>query len=466
MPDPLPPGQSCPCNPSQNGLVNPEYDAAVKVAIEAGVADGIHYFLAAGNGCVNLDHATFGTTFRNSTDTGSNYVSAINSTGDHDASCFTNWGERCDLNAWGDGSFTLGYGNDGDPGFTPTSANEWYTSSFSGTSNASPTVAGCAGVVHNIYRNYYGTTISTSLMRSYLNDFGTAPGNVTPGNIGVMPNLQGILAPDMNPDQRTGWSSPMVPRTTNDATGDDCILSSTLNPAPSTTYWNASIENDRPLGWATPAKYRVYIDDAFVAGWQESDDTLSPLERTYGINAGVATRGGRHFARLTADPLAEVDEWDENDNSWYGHYVWNGRQLANGSVLTLSQPPIDFVTDQVSEGFVNPNCDGYNGTQFQNDGWWDILMVMAETSTADYDARVYSEAITSTNGFDTYEQQSSYITFSDFVGVNANVLGQSVELLGSVVNMDDGRRIIASKPGPRRFSRHRASAAQTTAASR
>jgi len=433
---PLPPGQSCPCNPSQNGVVCIEYDAAVKASVDAGVADGIHYFLAAGNGCVNLDHATFGTTFRNSTSTGSNYISAVNSTTDHDASCFTNWGERCDLNAWGDGSFTLGYGDDGDPGFTPTSANEWYTQSFGGTSNASPTVAGCAGVIHNLQSYYYGTTLSPSLMSAYLNDFGTAPGNVTPGNIGVMPNLFGILSPDMNADQRTGWTSPLVPRTTNDATGTACVLSTNLSPAPTNTYWNASIENDRPLGWATPAKYRIYIDDVWSVGWQESDDTLSPLERTYGTNVAVDTRGGRHFVRLTADPLLEVSEWDENDNSWYGHYVWNGRQLGNGGILTLSAPPTKFVTDQLTEGYTNENCDGYDGSLFQYDGWWDIMMVMAETSTADYDARVYSEDVTSTNGFDTYERESGYITFSDFVGVNANTIGQAVELRSSVVNFD------------------------------
>lgn len=432
---PLPPGQSCPCNPSQNGVVNIEYEADTKAAVLAGVADGIHYFLAAGNGCVNLDAATFGTIFRNSTDTGSNYVSAIESADPHDASCFTNWGERCDINAWGDGSFTLGYGDEGDPGWEEATQNEWYTQSFGGTSNASPTVAGCAGVIHNIVRNYAGTTISPTLMRDYLNDFGT-PAGTTPGNIGVMPDLKDIMAPEFNPDARTGWDDEVVARTAANCTSTDCSLSVSLNPDPSTTYWSAAIENTARIGWGTPAKYRIYLDDVFETGWFDSDDTLFAQEVTYGINAGTLVRGGRHFVRMTADPLEEVNERLETNNSTYDQWVWNGRQLTNGQVLTLTRPPTKFVTDQEALGFTNENCDGYDGSQFQNDGWWDIMMVMAETSTADYDGRVYSENTSSTNGFDTYEASSTYVGFSDFVGVNNNLAGQAQELRAAVINYD------------------------------
>lgn len=433
--NPLPPGQSCPCNPSQNGLVNPEYNAALKAEIQAGVADGIHYFLSAGNGCVNLDHVTFGNTFRNSTDTGSNYVSAIESAAGHDASCFTNWGERCDINAWGDGSFTLGYGDEGDPGWEETTQNEWYTQSFGGTSNAGPTVAGCAGVIHNIVRDFDASTITTSQMRDYLNDFGTAAGT-TPGNIGVMPNLRGILAPEYNPDIRTGWSWYMVPRNVSGATGDDCLLTTDLNPDPATTYWSGAIENTARIMWGSPGRYRIYVDDVFEAGWADGDDTLYAQERTYGINAATTVRGGRHFARLTADPLLEVSEQNENNNDAYEQWAWDGRELTNGQVLTLSAPPIKFATDQEAQGFANENVDGYDGTQFQNSGWWDIMMVMAETSTADYDARVYSEDVTSTNGFDTHEASSAYVSFSDFVGVNNNNAGQAQELIAAVLNYD------------------------------
>lgn len=431
--NPLPPGQSCPCNPSQNGVVTIEYDAAVKASVQAGVADGIHYFLAAGNGCVNLDAATFGNTFRNSTDTGSNYVSAIQSAAGHDASCFTNWGERCDINAWGDGSFTLGYGDENVPGWEETVQDEWYTATFGGTSNASPTVAGCAGVIHNIVRDLNGTTISTATMRDYLNDFGTTPGT-TPGNIGVMPDLRDILAPEVNPDIRTGWSTYMVPRTTNDATSDNCVLPTDLNPEPAATYWNAAIENEGRIGWAAPGRFRIYRDDVHETGWLY--DTLFAGQRGWGINALAAVRGGRHFIRYGTDPLDEVSERIETNNNWYNQWVWDGRQLTNGQILTLSSPPVKFATDQLSEGFAEENCDGYDGTQFQNSGWWDIMMVMAQTSTADYDARIHSEETSISNGFDTFEASSAYVSFSDFVGVNNNNAGQAQRLIASVLNYD------------------------------
>lgn len=429
---PLPPGQSCPCNPSQNGVVAAEYDAAVKSSIQAGVADGIHYFLASGNGCVNLDHATFGTTFRNSTDTGSNYVSAVQSTVAHDASCFTNWGERCDLNAWGDGSFTLGYSDDGTP-FNPTSRDEWYTNSFGGTSNASPTVAGCAGVIHNIVHNYNGTTISTALMRDYLNDFGTLPGT-TPGNIGRMPNLFGILAPELLPQLRAGWTWYMVPRNTTGATGSSCVITSDLDPAPATTYWNGAIRNSARIGWAAPARYRIFVDDAFEIGWIQ--DTLHAAGEAFGINAGTSVRGGRHFVRLTADPLEQVSERIETNNHAYNQWAWDPRQMNDGEILTQSSPPIKYATDQLAQGYTYENVDGYGGENFYNTGWWDIMAVMAQTSTADYDARIYSEAVSSTNGFDDSEASSSYGSFMDFVGVNNNIAGQAQRLIASVLNFD------------------------------
>ncbi|MCB1060922.1 MAG: S8 family serine peptidase [Calditrichaeota bacterium] len=430
--NPLPPGQTCPCNPGQNGVVNPEYNAGVKSAILAMVADGIHVFLAAGNGCTNLDDATFGTIFRNSTDTGSNYVSACSSDVAHNASCFTNWGERCDLNAWGDGSFTLGYNSDGTP-FVPATRDEWYTNGFNGTSNASPTVAGCAGVIHNIVRSYNGTIVSTSLMRDYLNDYGTLPGT-TPGNIGRMPNLKGILAPELNPDLRSGWSYYMVARTTNDADGSNCTYPTDLNPDPSATYWNAAQENTARIGWGVPTNYTVYRDDIWTAGW--THDTLHAGQTSYGTNLQSNVRGGRHFVRLTVDPNDLVDELYETNNSAWAQWAWDPRQFTNGQVLTLSAPPTKYVTDQLDLGYTYPNVDGYGGANFATDGYWDIMMVMAQTSTADFDARIYSEDVTRANGFDDFEASSGYVSYCDFVGVNNNIVGYSAPLIGAVMNYD------------------------------
>ena len=245
--DPMPDGQECPCNPGQNGQVPPEYAPAVKAAIQNCVADGIHCFTGAANGCVNLDDPVFGTTFRNSTDSGSNIVGAIQAALPHDASCYTGYGERVDLNAYGNGVYSCGYGS----AFSGTGSAEWYASGFNGTSSASPIVGGCAGVVNNVYRHLNsGANVPPLTMRTYLTAYGTPP-NSQPGNIGVMPNLRGILAPELNSAIPTGWYSYVVPRTTSDGTFSSMPLPANLLPAPSTTYWNTAYENTASIGTAT-----------------------------------------------------------------------------------------------------------------------------------------------------------------------------------------------------------------------
>lgn len=428
--DPMPPGQTCTCNPGQNGMVPPEYVPSVKAAIQNGVAGGIFYFLSAGNGCTNLDHSTYGTTFRWSTDTGSMYVGAVEPNATHNASCFTNFGERVTLNAWGDGIVTTGYGDLR----TGMGRHEYYAGSFGGTSGAGPIVAGCAGVMNNVYRSINsGANIAPSTMRSWLDDRGTAPGT-TPGNIGMQPNLFGIMAPELNPDIRTGWYSYIVPRNTNDATGSAADLPATLNSNPSNTYWNSSIENTSYFATADPAYWRLYRDDVYIV-WA-GGGTLAPQGRTFHTNTQGAVanvRGGRHTTRITCDPLFEVVEQDEDNNSYTRQFVWNPYNLTSGAAELFSRPPTRLVTDQPGTYY---NCDGYKG-QTSFGGWWDIMACMASTSTADYDARVYSEAITSTNGFDDYEAWSGYVGPVDFVGVNENVLGYGTQLFGSVINWDD-----------------------------
>ena len=101
--DPMPPGQECPCNPGQNGLVPCEYNPDVKAAIQAAVAAGIYHFIGAGNGCVDLDDPVFGDIFQYSTDSGSNIVggsqSAVVGNGHH-AMCYTGFGSRVFNYAW------------------------------------------------------------------------------------------------------------------------------------------------------------------------------------------------------------------------------------------------------------------------------------------------------------------------------------------------------------------------------
>jgi hypothetical protein len=426
--NPMPAGQSCPCNPGQNGMVPPEYDPATKTAIDNGTTLGIFYFLSAGNGCTDLDDAVFGNTFRWATDTWSSYIGAVDPNVTHNASCFTNFGERVTLNAWGDGITTLGYG---DRHTGTATYNEYYASSFGGTSGAGPIAAGCAGVVNNIYRSLNGgSNVAPNTMRSWLASYGTSPGT-TPGYIGVQPNLRGITAPELNPDLRTGWDYDVVPRNAGDATSSAAALPTTLVSDPDTTFWNSSIENTSNIGTATPAYWRLYRDDVWFLG--ATLGSLGPLGRTYHTNShstGMNVRGGRHTIRITCDPLDEVAEASETNNDYVVQFVWNPKSLTSESPLTVTAPPLRLVTGQPGSNY---NCDGYTlNSGFS--GNWDLFGVIAATTAADYDARIYSEAITSTNGFDTYEAWSSYVGLVDIVGKNQhNVAGTA---LASAINWD------------------------------
>lgn len=416
---PCPAGQACPCNPGQNGSVCCEYTPSVKAEIDAGTADGIIYCLSAGNGCVDLDDPIFGSTFDFAT--GSIYCAAINSTGDHDASCFTTFGSRCTSNAWGDGVYSLGYG---DLFVGAGTDEEWYTDTFGGTSAAGPIVAGCAAVLNNLYRDLNpGSNFSPTTMRALLDNNGTPPGNVTPGPIGVFPNLRGIVLPDLNADQRSGWTNVIVPRNTDDASGASAVLPANLNSAPSNTYWNASIENSSYFQTATPGRFRLHRDDVTVVTWSYA--SMAPLFRGYGINWSSDTRGGRHTSRCESDPDDEVVEGAEagdppiEQQNWVQQHVWDPRDLTAETPLVFTQPPLRLVTGQTGIFY---NCDGYSLTTSFG-GFWDLLGCVASTTLADYDARIYSEAITSTNGFDTYEAWSSFVGPIDIVGKNGNFAG-------------------------------------------
>lgn len=430
--DPLPPGQTCPCNPGQNGHVPAEYVPATKTAIANGIALGIHYLESAGNGCTNLDSPTFGNTFRWSTDTGAMIIGGIESTAPHDAICYTCYGERVTLNAWSENIVTLGYGTLR----TGSGRREYYSNSFGGTSGAGPIVAGCGGVLNNIYRSINaGANISPTTLRSWLASGGTPPGT-TPGNIGVMPNLFAITSPNLNPDIRTGWTDYIVPRNAGDATSSSCTLPATLVSDPDTTFWNTAAENTSNFGTAVfggNSAFRLYRDDVWMVGLITD---MPPLDRRYLINfyntnlSLSNVRGGRHTCRVACDPFDVVNEYYEDDNDWVEQYVWNPRPLTAESPLTFSQPPLRLVTGQTGSYY---NCDGYSFTTGFT-GYWDLLGACASTTAADYDCRIYSEAITSTNGFDDYEAWSGYVGPIDIVGKNGNMAGAVSG--ASVINWD------------------------------
>ena len=184
-----------PDNQSRFEYIPMEYWLANYDAIRTATANGRIVVEAGGNGSMNLDSPIYGGAFdRNQRDSGAILVGAGVST-NRNPQCWTNYGSRVDIQGWGNSVVTTGYGNllfdgSGNP-------DRYYTDSFSGTSSASPIVAGSAATIQG--RNKVisgGGVLSPLAMRSLLRNTGTAQG--TGGDwgfkqIGPLPNIEAAI---------------------------------------------------------------------------------------------------------------------------------------------------------------------------------------------------------------------------------------------------------------------------------
>lgn len=419
--DPMPAGQTCPDNPGQNGTVPCEYDPGVKAAIQAGVAAGIHYFICAHNGCTDLDDVIFGDTFDWSTDTGSIIVgaceSAVSGNG-HDAISWTSYGSRLTSFSWGENIYSTGYGTLWSGG---GSRDEWYYDDFGGTSGATPIVAGCGGVLNNIWRyQNAGDNIDPATMRDWLQTHGT-PNTAPATEIGVMPDLFGILAPDVAPFTLYLWDADLV---VNNTLGDHTIPAN-LSPLPADTYIAWGWVNWSRFSAADPARSICYRDDVALFS---SAPTLNPYSATYINGVGHQFRGGNHYMKQINDPNAELDESDETNNTSVHMYVWDGIDLERDIAQTYTRAPLknpEGVFYYAKDGFANGGNLG---------GYWEAFGVMPEAA-GNYNLFSHSVAPNATDGFTTYESYSSYTSYVDFVGTNKNEVPYPVWV--SVINYDD-----------------------------
>jgi hypothetical protein len=125
-----------------------EWIPSVYDAVRAATSAGIVVVEAAGNGAVDLDGPALGGRFNPAVrHSGALIVGA--GTAGRTRLGFSSYGTRLDVQAWGQGVATTGYG-----GLYGTSKANWYTGAFSGTSSASAitaaTVAGLQGYVQAV----------------------------------------------------------------------------------------------------------------------------------------------------------------------------------------------------------------------------------------------------------------------------------------------------------------------------
>ena len=183
----------------QKSFLPTETDVADFDAIRLAVALGIIVVEAAGNGSIDLDNYTDGggnfVLNRGSidfTESGAIMVGAAASSLPHNRMGFSNFGSRIDCYAWGENVTTAGYGDLDDGGGDNTKS---YTSTFNGTSSASPIISGAALILQGMYEANTAKRLAPLRMRELLSDplTGTAQGGDVAGNIGVMPDLRAII---------------------------------------------------------------------------------------------------------------------------------------------------------------------------------------------------------------------------------------------------------------------------------
>ena len=190
---------------SQVGDVPVEWDYGVWVAIQNATSLGRIVIEPAGNGYQNLDDPVYnvwnGTNWF-SHDSRAIMVGAGNAPNcmqyndptARDRLSYSNYGSRVDVQGWGDCVTTTGYGRTTDYGSLQggTDANLWYTGGFSGTSSASPIVAGAAAVLSSVAESR-GTILPPATVRSLLRSTGQAQVFGRAGNIGPLPNLKAAI---------------------------------------------------------------------------------------------------------------------------------------------------------------------------------------------------------------------------------------------------------------------------------
>jgi hypothetical protein len=454
-------GETCPCPPDLCGqfeMIPMEYEQANFDAIEAATVAGRIVVEVAGNGSMNLDNPIYGGVF----DPGVRDSGAIMVTGgdaaSHGALCFSNYGMRIDLQAYGNGIHAPGYGEEfpglpyscNSAGDCSTHYDELYHNDFGGSSGAGAIVTGAAAALQGVYRTNYGFTLWPGEVRDILKIHATPQPLPYIKRIGPMPNLRGAIRADLRLYQDPGWTYPLVPRSSGDATCLDVQLPATLVGNAPTTRLNSLAINDGVVA-APGLVTSFYVDDIEVETLAMVD--VEPRHRPCLVNvpwvAPITVRGGRHTVRVAWDAADVVPEWDEDNNHEARQFVWSPLVLGDHAPVTRPAPP-----DRDTTGHVDFNCDGYEITVTGDGSMWGGVGVLPVQAADDFDLRLHDDYAGSEVGFSDYTVQSAWSAgLSDFVLVNGLEVGlPATRWVGAVQGADTpdtGDMVVEYAAGPK-----------------
>ena len=188
-----------------------EWDRATFDAIVNATASGRIVVEAAGNGYQNLDDPIYNTWQKtnyglkkdfqpfniNSNDYSGAIMVGAGKPSIIDTLEFTNFGSRIDVHAWGDSIVSTGYGDLWFDIANSSDVTRWYTAFFSGTSGASPMIAGCIVAIQSIRKHENRPLLNAQDMLKLLKK--GASRQIDPSNnIGPRPNMRAILKSSIN----------------------------------------------------------------------------------------------------------------------------------------------------------------------------------------------------------------------------------------------------------------------------
>jgi len=258
-------------------------------ATAVAVANGITVVAAAGNGDIDLDSPSCNGKYdRNVRDSGAIIVGAGGSGRSGNARqkmWFSCYGSRVDVHGWGEKVWTTGYGSGYKDPSDRNNQDLWYTSTFSGTSSASPIVAAAAANIQGIAIQKFGAPLDPIDLRALLRDTGL-PQLGGGGNIGPLVNLGSAI--DALMARTTPTTSPTASPTKAPTTSP--TASPTKAPTTSPTASPTKAPTTSPT--ASPTK-------ASTISPTSSPTTSSPVKATVTCTSSIGNK--RQVKRFCRD---------------------------------------------------------------------------------------------------------------------------------------------------------------------
>ncbi len=320
---------------------------AVYAAIQNAVGKGISVVEAGGNGAytgpstpwvgidTDLNMTWYGYSGAIIVGAGGSYTGIGYPNGDLQRLGYSSYGSHYALQAWGENVVTTGYGDK----YAAEGSNLWYTATFSGTSSASPIVAGAIACLNGYYAANISTTpLTPATIRTTLISTGTAQLMPPAGNIGPRPDLAAAIAAVVPPPP-VYWTDVTAAPLNNTGYGKSVA-------------WG-DMDNDGD-------------DDLYITNFQSqnhvfrNDGALGFTDITSPVEANFLAAGAAEWGDFDNDGLMDIycGNWS-NINRLF-------KNLFPPTFVDASMPPVGDGLDGSGVAWVDFDNDGLLDVQVSN----------------------------------------------------------------------------------------------------